>query len=218
VLVYTSAIMFVMRFFAGPIVHRINPLGLLACSAAIACIGLIWLSSAGAAAGAVFLAATCYGLGKTFFWPTTLGVVSEQFPRGGALLLNTMGGMGMLAAGLLGAPILGSIQDKVIDMELQEKNPTLHARVTAQERIGMLGSYRAVDPEAVAALPEEQAVIVSAVRADSSQIALRYVAILPAIMFLCYLALIGYFRGKGGYEPVHLEAEVATGGVEGPVV
>jgi hypothetical protein len=82
----------------------------------------------------------------------------------------------------------------------------------------MLGSYRAVDPEAVAALPEEQAVIVSAVRADSSQIALRYVAILPAIMFLCYLALIGYFRGKGGYEPVHLEAEVATGGVEGPVV
>ena len=29
-LVYTAAIMFVLRFFAGPIVHRISPLGLLA--------------------------------------------------------------------------------------------------------------------------------------------------------------------------------------------
>src|SRR5262249_53777827 len=29
-LIYTSAIMFVLRFFAGPIVHRLSPLGLLA--------------------------------------------------------------------------------------------------------------------------------------------------------------------------------------------
>ena len=35
VLVYTSAIMFVLRIFAGPIVHKVSPLGLLAiCSAA----------------------------------------------------------------------------------------------------------------------------------------------------------------------------------------
>jgi MFS family permease len=218
VLVYTSAIMFVLRFFAGPIVHRINPLGLLAVSALIACIGLIWLSAAGTAAVAVFLAATCYGVGKTFFWPTTLGVVSEQFPRGGALTLNTIAGVGMLAAGLLGAPILGSIQDKVIDQELRESSPEVHAQVTGAERIGMLGRYQAIDPDAEAALPPAQSEMISEVRADSSQLALRYVAILPALMLLCYLALLLYFRRQGGYEPVELPAGKATGGVEAPVV
>jgi len=218
ILVYTSAIMFVLRFFAGPIVHRINPLGLLAVSAFVACIGLIWLSAAGTAAVAVFLAATCYGLGKTFFWPTTLGVVSEQFPRGGALTLNTIAGVGMLAAGLLGAPILGSIQDKVIDLELQESSPEVHEQITGEERIGMLGRYQAIDPDAAEALPPEQAAELSEVRAESSQLALRYVAILPALMLLCYLGLLAYFRSRGGYKPVQLSAEKVGGGIEAPVV
>ena len=82
VLVYTSFIMMVLRFFAGPIVHRISPLGLLAVSAAIAALGLVSLSlSAGLM---IFAAATLYGFGKTFFWPTMLGVVAEQYPKGGA--------------------------------------------------------------------------------------------------------------------------------------
>lgn len=217
VLVYTAAIMFVLRFFAGPIVDRINPLGLLAASAVVACIGLIWLSSAGSAAVAVFAAATCYGVGKTFFWPTTLGVVAEQFPRGGALTLNTMGGMGMLAAGLLGAPILGSIQDKVIDMELRQADVALHEQVTGEQRIGLLGTYQELDRDAVEALPPQEASVVREVRGDSSQIALRYVAILPVFMFLCYLSLIFYFRSKGGYKPVEIRGEKATGGVEAPV-
>ena len=33
-----------------------------------------------------FGVATVFGVGKTYFWPTMLGVTSEQFPRGGALL------------------------------------------------------------------------------------------------------------------------------------
>jgi CBS domain-containing protein len=39
--VYTSALMFVLRFFAGPIVHRISPIGLLFVSACFGAIGLI---------------------------------------------------------------------------------------------------------------------------------------------------------------------------------
>ena len=42
------------------------------------------------------LAATVYGCGKTFFWPTMLGVVSERFPKGGAMTLGITGGIGML--------------------------------------------------------------------------------------------------------------------------
>src|SRR2546425_3972875 len=83
-LVYTSGIMFVLRFFAGPIVHKISPLGLLFSCAVLAVGGLLWLGNSTAGI-AVFLAATVYGVGKTFFLPTMLGVVSGRFPKGGAL-------------------------------------------------------------------------------------------------------------------------------------
>ncbi|MEX2173431.1 MAG: MFS transporter, partial [Pirellulaceae bacterium] len=80
--VYTSTLMFVLRFTAGPIVERINPVGLLLGSSVLGCIGLYWL---GIAEGlAVLVAGTVYALGKTFLWPTILGVVGERFPKGGA--------------------------------------------------------------------------------------------------------------------------------------
>ncbi len=43
------------------------------------------------------VAATVYACGKTFLWPTMLGVASEQFPRGGAVTLGMIGGVGMLS-------------------------------------------------------------------------------------------------------------------------
>jgi xylose isomerase len=86
VLVYTALLMMVLRFYAGSFVHRLSPLGLLAVSAGLAIVGLTLLS--GAAGIMILVAATVYGVGKTFFWPTMLGVVSEQCPRGGALTLN----------------------------------------------------------------------------------------------------------------------------------
>ncbi|MCX6849932.1 MAG: MFS transporter [Verrucomicrobia bacterium] len=110
VLVYTSAIMVVLRFFAGPIVHALSPLGLLCLSTILAVGGLYFLSSA--TGSMLFVAATLYGFGKTFFWPTTLGVVAEQTPKGGALTLNAISGIGMLAVGVLGFPYLGVLQTK----------------------------------------------------------------------------------------------------------
>src|SRR5213078_4199604 len=96
------------RFFAGPIVHQLSPLGLLALSAVLAIVGLYTLSFT--AGTAIFLAATLYGIGKTFFWPTMLGVVSEQMPKGGALTLNAISGIGMLAVGTLGTTYIGTLQ------------------------------------------------------------------------------------------------------------
>ena len=40
-----------------------------------------------------------------------LAVVSEQFPRGGAITIGAIGGVGMLSAGLLGGPGIGFEQD-----------------------------------------------------------------------------------------------------------
>ncbi len=129
--IWTSGLMFVLRFFAGPIVHQISPLGLLFCSSVLGTLGLLML---GQAQGAllVVLAATVYGFGKTFLWPTMLGVVSEQFPRGGALTLGAVGGVGMLSAGLLGGPGIGYKQDFFAKEKLERLDPAAYERFKAE--------------------------------------------------------------------------------------
>ena len=215
VLAYTSIIMFVLRFFAGPIVHRISPLGLLAASAAIACAGLLWLSMAGQTLAMVFLAATCYGLGKTFFWPTTLGVVSEQYPKGGALMLNAIAGVGMLSVGVLGSPMIGAVQDQTLHEMLQAEAPELHkqlivakpgmfglSHVLDKEKLQQLEAKAKTDKQAAAMLKKLQQL-----RIRARQATLAKIAALPAVMFVCYLLLIFYFRAKGGYRPQTLLAK-----------
>jgi MFS family permease len=110
--IWTNVLMFTLRFFAGPIVHQISPVGLLLVSAVIGTTGLYLLGLPATTTTWVWLGAvTIYGLGKTFYWPTMLGVISERFPKGGALALGFSGGVGMLAAGLLGGPGIGYFQD-----------------------------------------------------------------------------------------------------------
>ena len=47
VLVYTALIMMVLRFRCGPLVQRLQPLGVLAISAALVAAGIFWLSVLG---------------------------------------------------------------------------------------------------------------------------------------------------------------------------
>jgi len=128
--VYTSGLMFILRFFAGPIVERISPLGLLAVSALFGAAGLTMLGNAEGAVMCV-IAATVYGIGKTFLWPTMLAVVSEQFPKGGAITIGAAGGVGMLAAGLLGGPGIGFLQDQNASAKLRESNAAVYDRYRA---------------------------------------------------------------------------------------
>jgi MFS family permease len=111
-LVYTAGLMFLLRFYASGIAHRAPLPTLLACSLLTAA-GLYWLGSLqpGASPIVAFAAATVFGVGKTFFWPTMLGVTTEQFPRGGALLLGLMGGAGMLSVAVA-IPIMGARIDQ----------------------------------------------------------------------------------------------------------
>jgi fucose permease len=104
ILVFINGIMAVGRSFAGPIVHRLNPNGMLIFSALFAAIGLFLLSkSSGYAA---FGAAAVFAVGICFFWPTMLGFVSEYLPKTGALGLSLMGGAGMFSVSLV-LPIMG---------------------------------------------------------------------------------------------------------------
>lgn len=202
VLIYTSAIMALLRFYAGPIVHKLSPLGLLALSSAIACIGLVALSGASGAT-MIFVAATLYALGKTFFWPTMLGVVSEQFPKGGALSLNAMGGVGMLGVGVVGAQFLGLFQDQTVEKKLLAEQPAIHAKII-DDKEGVFGAYKAVSPDKAKELNAEESAALEAIEKAAPQETLKTTAIFPAIMLAAYLGLIFYFRGKGGYKPVEL--------------
>ncbi|MEZ6080088.1 MAG: hypothetical protein R3C56_31765 [Pirellulaceae bacterium] len=100
--------------------------------------GLYTLGGVGTTAAAI-VALTIYGLGKTFFWPTMLAVVSERFPKGGAVTLGMVGGVGMLSAGLLGGPGIGFKQDKFASEKLQEISPETYARYKADEENHFLG-------------------------------------------------------------------------------
>jgi MFS family permease len=211
VLVYTSAIMMALRFCAGPIVHRLSPLGLLATCATLAILGLTALSkTAGAGLAAIFAAATLYACGKTFFWPTMLGLTSEQCPKGGALTLNSMGGIGMLAVGVLGFPFIGYLQESTATKELQARNPAVYQQVTTTKSwvlSPVLGNYTAIDPEQknnVQTPDGKEALKASETASQFS--ALGKMAMFPGFMLCCYLVLIFYFKSRGGYKPVHIES------------
>jgi len=218
VLIYTSLIMMVLRFFAGPVVHWLSPLGLLATAAAIAIVGLFWLSMA-AGMLVIFAAATLYGFGKTYFWPTMLGVVSEQCPKGGALTLNAIAGIGMLTVGVLGSPIIGSMQENSARDAIEEIKEGTYAEIS-QKKSWVLGEYEAIAADKLAELPEEEQTEIAELTKDAKQGALAKVTVFPAAMLLCYLILIFYFKARGGYKAEVLTGHAAedkkfTGGVEG---
>ena len=108
-LVYVSALMFVMRHFAGSIVAHISPVGLMFVSCLAAGTGLYLLSLANTPVLA-FSAATVWGVGVCYLWPTMLAITSERFPRGGAMALGLMGFAGGMAIKFV-LPQMGTIFD-----------------------------------------------------------------------------------------------------------
>jgi hypothetical protein len=138
--IWINGIMFTLRFFAGPIVHQINPVGLLFLSAILGSTGLALLGSDITAGSIVMwmLASTIFAVGKTFYWPTLLGVISERFPKGGALALGISGGLGMISAGYLGTPGIGYKQDLLAVEKLKETSPETYERYVSKTAEGKL--------------------------------------------------------------------------------
>ena len=108
VLVFINGLMALGRSFAGPVVHRLNPNGMLIISSLLAVVGLFLLSRA--TGYAAFGAAFVFAAGVCFFWPTMLGFVSEYLPHTGAMGLSLMGGAGMFSTALI-VPIMGHWYD-----------------------------------------------------------------------------------------------------------
>ena len=115
ILTVSTGVMAIGRAFAGPIVHRLAPQGVLLMSAILATIGLYLLGHT--SGNMVFVGALVFGMGVCYFWPTMLGFVSEYMPKTGSVGLNLMGGAGMFAVSLY-MMFMGGYYDKLIAAKL----------------------------------------------------------------------------------------------------
>lgn len=195
ILVYTSSLMFLLRHFAGPLAHRLSPVGMLTGSAVLSGIGLFALSFASDAVTAVG-AATIYGLGIVYFWPTMLGVTAERFPRGGAFLLGLMGAIGNIATGGT-LSVMGMIYDA---NTLEALPPDTRSQVVVAGKL---------DPEKLHKLPAD---VADKAEIEGARWAFRYVSALPVLLVIIFGSIAAADRARGGYKPekINVEAELAS--------
>lgn len=237
--VFTSALMFALRFCADFIEKKIgiSPIGILLISAILACVGLNLTSRIDTFAGAL-LALTVYGVGKTFFWPTMLAVASDRFPRTGAVAISIMGGIAMLSAGLIGSPGLGYFKDRYSSEALKTSNAALYESSKAATKTKLLNMTSseivAIDgtklgaaqnqlikareegllgEAALAKLSADDRTLVEASIAGDRK-TLVTDSLIPATMAVIYLILFIYFKSIGGYKPVKIESGTDLGTAE----
>jgi hypothetical protein len=177
------------------------------------------------------LALAVYAVGKTFFWPTMLAVGSDRFPQTGAVAISIMGGIGMMSAGLIGNPGLGYAKDRFSGAALQASNPAIYQEYRAEttstflffdpvhaidgKKLGAIGDKLESAREQLAAAgttdpkvalgkltDEERAVYDASIRGDRRTLVAD--SVIPAVMAAIYLLLLLYFKGIGGYRPVHI--------------
>jgi len=109
ILAMVTGIMALGRYFAGPVVHRLNPTGVLWMSAIITTVAVYAMSIANGPM--IYPAAMLFALGVCYFWPTMIGFTSEYLPKTGALGMSLVGGAGMIGASIW-QPVIGSWLDE----------------------------------------------------------------------------------------------------------
>lgn len=110
ILALITGIMAVGRFFAGSLVHRLNPVGVLLLSAVFSALGIYLLSTVSSSALTI-VASVFFAIGVCYFWPTMLGFVAEYIPKSGALGLSLLGGAGMVSVAMF-LPVMGRIMEE----------------------------------------------------------------------------------------------------------
>jgi MFS family permease len=168
-----TGVMVVGRAFAGPVVHRLAPQGVLLISAILATLGLYMLGHF--SGNMLFLGALVFGIGVCYFWPTMIGFVSENLPKTGAVGLNLMGGAGMFAVSIY-MIFMGGYYDRLLAAKLPSGASVAEysAPTATPDMVAALNSAKA------AAGPE----IISATN------------IIPVVLTVAFLGLFLYLRNK----------------------
>ncbi len=228
-IVLSAFIMMILRFFAGVPLKYMNPPQLLLLSSVFSIAGLYALSVVPAGI-AIFLAFVLYAVGQTFYWPTVLGFTAEQFPKGGAMTLNTVSAMGLLTVGIFGFPFLGAVQNHYKTEAIKSKEPAIVQQVIENkttfadttdpkktvnkpifEKKDFFGvKYDSINDKEFSKLPEmtdDKRKVINSTLATTSQSSLKVAAVLPAIMAVAFLLIIFWYKAKGGYKPVEITNE-----------
>jgi len=213
--VWTSAIMFALRFCAEFIETRLklSPVGILLVCSILAYVGLNMAAGMTSFLGAM-LALGIYAVGKTFFWPTMLAVAGDRYPQTGAVAMSIMGGIGMLSAGLLGSPGLGFAKDHYAGRALAESHPGIYETVQADapssflwmSAVGLDGTKLSEAQGRInegKGLPGDREIVDASI--DGDRKTLRADAYIPLTMAIIYLGIMIYFKSKGGYRRVTIE-------------
>ena len=161
VLVYVSAIMFVMRHFAGPLEHRFSDMGLLWLCTLPAAAGLYLLSTANSPLPAL-AAATLWAIGVCFMWPTMLAAVARRFPKSGPWGIGLVGFAGAMAIYFV-LPQLGRIYDEA--------------------KLAKAGG------EAAFAALQKGSPELHAVLAHAAEVSFRTIAVIPVVLFVVFGAV-----------------------------
>jgi MFS family permease len=173
ILTVSTGVMAIGRAFAGPIVHRLAPQGVLLMSAILAALGLYLLGHT--SGNMIFAGAIVFGMGVCYFWPCMLGFVSEYMPKTGSVGINLMGGAGMFAVSLY-TMFMGGHYDKLIANKLPAGAD--------------LKLYNA--PEASA---EMKAALAEANKAAGPDI-INTTLIIPIVLIVAFAGLYIYMRNK----------------------
>jgi MFS family permease len=173
ILTLDTGVMVVGRAFAGPVVHRFSPQGVLLISTIVAAIGLYMLGHTNG--NMIFVGALVFGMGVCYFWPTMIGFVAENLPKTGAVGLNLMGGAGMFAVSLY-MIFMGGRYDSLIAGKLPAGAD--------------LKQYLDAPPGS------ELANVLSEAKKAAGPEILNTTLILPVVLIFAFAGLVIYMRGK----------------------
>jgi MFS family permease len=108
ILFLVTGLMALGRYFAGPIIHRLDITGVLFASAIISAISIGLLSTG--TGNIVYLYAILFAIGVCYFWPTMISFVAEYLPKSGAFGMSLIGGVGMVGLAIF-QPVIGRWMD-----------------------------------------------------------------------------------------------------------
>lgn len=142
ILALISGVMAFGRYFAGPVINKLNTVGVLLYSAVLTTIGIYAMSVA--SGYMVYGAALLFALGVTYFWPTMIGFVADELPETGALGMSMIGGVGMFGVSMWN-PVIGQWIDKSLaEAELLHTNELLIQQVAGQATLSSLATFPTV--------------------------------------------------------------------------
>ncbi len=130
------------RYFAGPIIHKLNITGILLISAVVSTISIILLSTG--TGGVVYVYAILFAIGVCYFWPNMISFVAEYLPKTGAFGMSLIGGVGMVGLAIF-QPIIGGWLDSERGVALAKGLTDESAELAAgQATLGNIAIFPAI--------------------------------------------------------------------------